>query len=173
MTALALQSYAWGLVFYSAIKVIQPAFYAIDRRFVPLTVSIVAVAVSAGMNTLTVFVLKLGHEWLALSTSVSAVVNFTLLFIAMRKIAGPMGGRSLMVNGGKLVVSVVCMAAVCWAANATVLRDWAHGSLLIRLATLGATIAAAAAVYFGVNLLLKNEEVAVFTNVVRRKLGRK
>ena len=173
MTALAIQSYAWGLVFYSGIKVIQPAFYAIDRRFVPLVVSVVAVAVSATMNTITVFVLKLGHEWLALSTSVSAVVNFSLLFLAMRKIAGPMGGRKLMVNGSKLLVSVLCMAAVCWTANATVLHDWAHQSTLIRLIGLTATIGIAAVVYFGVNMLLKNEEVSEFASVVRGKLGRK
>lgn len=173
MTALAIQSYAWGLVFYSGIKVIQPAFYAIDRRFVPLVVSVAAVLVSATMNTITVFVLKLGHEWLALSTSVSAVVNFGLLFFAMRKIAGPMGGRKIMVNGGKLVTSVLCMAVVCWAANATVLHDWAHQKTLIRLVALVGTIGVAAVVYFGVNMLLKNEEVSEIAGVVRRKLGKR
>ena len=35
------------------------------------------------------------------------------------------------------------------------------------------TIAVAAAVYFGVNVLLKNEEVATFSSAMRRKLGKR
>ena len=173
MSAIALQSYAWGLVFYSAIKVIQPAFYAIDKRFVPLKVSFVAVAVSAIMNTLTVFVFKLGHEWLALSTSVSALVNFSLLFLAMRKIAGRMQGRSLAMNVGKLLIAVVCMAGVCWLGQATILSNWQHQHTAMRLVSLFVTIGGAAVVYFGVNALLRNEELDGFKAIVMRKLGRK
>ena len=173
MSAIALQSYAWGLVFYSAIKVIQPAFYAIDKRFVPLKVSFVAVAISAIMNTLTVFVFKLGHEWLAMSTSVSALVNFSLLFLAMRKIAGRMQGRSLMINVGKLLIAVLCMAAVCWLGQLTLLADWRHQHTAMRLVSLLVTIGVAAAVYFGVNALLRNEELDGFKAILKRKLGRK
>ncbi|HSJ01059.1 MAG: murein biosynthesis integral membrane protein MurJ [Verrucomicrobium sp.] len=173
MSAIALQSYAWGLVFYSAIKVIQPAFYAIDKRFVPLKVSFVAVAISAIMNTLTVFVFKLGHEWLAMSTSVSALVNFSLLFLAMRKIAGRMQGRSLMINVGKLLIAVLCMAGVCWLGQATILADWRHQHTAMRLVSLFVTIGVAAAVYFGVNALLRNEELDGFKAILKRKLGRK
>ena len=173
MAAIALQSYAWGLVFFSSIKVIQPAFYAIDRRFVPLVVSLVAVVVSAGMNTITVFWLKLGHEWLALSTSVSALVNFALLFYAMRKVAGGLDTKGLAINAAKLLVSVICMAAVCWLCRATLLHGFTEKALVLRILFLGVTIGGAAVVYFGMNALLKNEEVAEFGAILRRKLGRK
>ena len=33
-TAGPLQAYAFGLIFYSGVKVLQPAFYTIDRRFI-------------------------------------------------------------------------------------------------------------------------------------------
>jgi putative peptidoglycan lipid II flippase len=173
MAAIALQSYAWGLVFYAAIKVIQPAFYAIDRRFVPLKVSFVAVAISAAMNYITVFVLKLGHEWLALSTSVSAFVNFTLLYIAMRKISGQMDGRNLLLNLSKLLVSVVLMAGTCWLGQATLMSGWHQQGLIMKLVTLFVTIGGAAAVYFGMNVLLRNEELGGFTSILKRRLGRK
>ena len=173
MAAIALQSYAWGLVFFSSIKVIQPAFYAIERRFVPLVVSLIAVVVSAGMNTITVFWLKLGHEWLALSTSVSALVNFALLFLAMRKVAGGLDTKGLAINAAKLLASVICMAVVCWVCRATLLHDFTEKALVLRILFLGVTIGGAAAVYFGMNALLKNEEVAEFGAILRRKLGRK
>ncbi len=42
-TAGALQFYAIGLVAYSAVKVLAPAFYAIDRRYLPMMVSIFSI----------------------------------------------------------------------------------------------------------------------------------
>src|SRR6201993_3314787 len=49
-TAAALQFYAIGLVAYSAVKVIAPAFYAIDRRYLPMMVSMFSIAVNFVLN---------------------------------------------------------------------------------------------------------------------------
>lgn len=173
MTALALRTYAWGLVFYSGIKVIQPAFYAIEKRFVPLTISIIAVAVSAILNSVCVFGLHLGHDYLALGTSASAFVNFSLLFAVMSRIGHGMHGRDLAVNFGKLLVSVIAMAGVCVAARQWVLHDWEHQRMLMRCVNLFGTIAVAAGVYFAVNALLRNEEVHEFKALVTRRLQRR
>jgi putative peptidoglycan lipid II flippase len=172
MTALALRTYAWGLVFYSGIKVLQPAFYAIERRYIPLLVSCAAVGVSAVCNYLTVYRWKLGHEFLALGTSISAVVNFTLLFLAMRSVTHGMKGRELAANLCKLVVSCAAMAAVCWVCRLTLLDNFSHQRLLQKIGTLGATIFLAACVYFLMNSLLKNEEVGDMRRLLLRKLGR-
>lgn len=172
MTAIALRTYAWGLVFYSGIKVIQPAFYAIERRFVPLKVSIIAVVVSATLNSICVFGLHLGHDYLALGTSVSAFVNFALLYFAMRRIGNGLHGRDLAINFSKLLVSVVAMAGVCIAAQHTVLASWHEHRFVFKCAALFGTIGVAAVVYFGMNALLKNEEVAEFKTILRRKLRR-
>src|SRR5207237_2589613 len=45
-TALALQCYAIGLVAYSADKVLAPAFYALDKRNLPMVVSFCSIVVS-------------------------------------------------------------------------------------------------------------------------------
>ena len=106
----------------------------------------------------------MGHQYLALSTSISAALNFALLFLAMRRYAKGLHGREL--SSAWLpssLASVLCMAGVCWLAQVTVLGGWAHYGFWLRLVTLGVTIAVAAVVYFGVNMLLKNEEVAVFS----------
>jgi putative peptidoglycan lipid II flippase len=173
MTALALRTYTWGLIFYAGIKVIQPAFYAIDQRYIPLLVSIAAVFVSVTSNYLTVYCWKRGHEYLALGTSLSAIVNFTLLMFAMRKIAGRMNGRDLMMNFLKLLIACAGMAAVCYAAKVTVLKNFEDQRLFMKLLTLMPTIGVSVAVYFGINLLLKNEEMKDLQAVLMRKLGRR
>jgi len=172
MCAIALQAYCLGLVFYSALKVIQPAFYAIERRFVPMVVSFICVALSALLNWLFVIKWKFGHEYLALSTSITAALNFILLFFAMRHFAKGLHSRELLSGLIKLAVAATCMAAVCWGALHSILSGWGHYGFPLRVVSLGATIAVAAVVYFGVNVALKNEEVAVFTAILKRKLGR-
>lgn len=172
MCALALQTYAIGLVFYSGLKVLQPAFYAIDRRYVPMIASIISIFVSGGLNYLFVIHYKLGHQYLALSTSVTAALNFVFLFVSMRRSAGGLHDRELFTALVKLLISATCMALVCWLALKTVLAGWAGYNLAYRAITLGGTIGVACVVYFGVNLLLKNEEASAFASLLKKKLRR-
>jgi putative peptidoglycan lipid II flippase len=100
-------------------------------------------------------------------------VNFGLLMLAMRSIAKGMRGRELTVNMAKLLTACVALSAVCWVGKVTLLRDFGHQSLLLQIVTLAVTIAVAAAVYFGMNVLLRNEEVSDFSAILKRKFGRK
>ena len=170
--ALALRTYAWGLVCFSGIRIIQPAFYAINRRFIPLVVSVTAVLVSAGCNFFTVYRWHMGIEYLALGTSISALVNFGLLALAMRKLAHGLNGRDLGINFIKLLISAAVMGGVCVAAKATVLANFDHQGTILKMITLGSSIGVAAAVYFAVNALLKNEELAELNTILQRRFGR-
>jgi len=170
--AVALQTYAIGLVFYSGLKVLQPAFYAIEKRFIPMIVSVICVLFTAVLNYLFVVHWHLDHRYLALSTSLSAALNFGCLFVVMRKHAGRFDSRALLASGWKIVAASLSMAGVCWAAQHTVLATWATHGVFIRAVLLGSVVAVAAAVYFGVSLLLKNEEMEDFTGGLKRKLGR-
>ena len=173
MAALAMETYAWGLICFAGIKIVQPAFYAIDRRYIPLVISVAAVLVSAICNYVTVYRLHWGHQYLALGTSASAFVNFGLLMWAMRTVAGGLRERELMGNMAKLLLSSLAMAAVCWGAKATLLTNFSHQNLALKVITLSVTIAVAAGVYFGVNALLKNEEVEDIKGLVLRKFRRR
>lgn len=170
--AVALQTYSLGLVFYSGLKVLQPAFYAIERRFIPMIVSVFCVLLTATLNYLFVICWHLDHRYLALSTSISAAVNFGCLFFAMRKHAGRFDGRALMASGIKIAIAALCMAAVCWVGQNTLLASWAQHGVLMRAILLGCVVSVAAVVYLGVSLLLKNAEMEDFTGGLKRKLGR-
>ncbi|MCB1207921.1 MAG: murein biosynthesis integral membrane protein MurJ, partial [Verrucomicrobiales bacterium] len=69
-TAGPLQAYAFGLVFYACVKVIQPAFYTIDRRFIPMMVSMGVIVLNLTLNSITVFVLHWDHTALAWATAI-------------------------------------------------------------------------------------------------------
>jgi putative peptidoglycan lipid II flippase len=101
---------------YAWLKVLQPAFYAIDKRWLPMIVSIFALGLNLGFNWFFVFVMRWGHESLALTTSITATVNFLILFIAMRKFAGDFGTLDLLDAvretgaGGCAMMAGVCLA---------------------------------------------------------------
>jgi putative peptidoglycan lipid II flippase len=171
-TAVALRAYGYGLLCYAWLKVLQPAFYAIDKRWLPMLVSLLALGLNLGFNWFFVFVMRWGHESLALTTSISATVNFLILFGAMQKFVGDIGTRDLLELLVKLAVAGAAMAGVCLLAMHFIFQDPARLSLGLRAGSLAATMAAAATVYFGVARLLQVTEARDALDLVRRRLGR-
>ncbi len=88
-TANALAAYAIGLAGYGAIKVLSPAFYALNDARTPMLISLGSIAVNYVMNSL--LVRPFGHVGLAFSTSAVALVNFLLLALFMRRRLGRLG----------------------------------------------------------------------------------
>lgn len=171
-TALALRAYGYGLLFYAALKVLQPAFYAIDKRWFPMMVSFLALAMNATFNWLFIYVLKWGYESLALTTSISASVNFLLLYCAMSRFAGDLGTKAFLSQLLKLVVAGAVMSGVCVLADRFLFADLAHMSRVLKLIYLGLTVGAAASVYFVVAKLLRVSEANDALGMVTRKLRR-
>lgn len=168
-----LRAAAFGLVFYACIKVVQPAFYTIGRRFVPMLVSLGIIAFTATVNSITVFVLEWDHTALAWATATGLVLNFLTLYLCMRKYAGGLETRSLSSALVKLAISVTAMGCVCWMAKITLLANWVHMGFLGRCGWLGTTMTAAAAVYFLLTHKLKVEESGEFLSIVSRRLGKR
>lgn len=171
-TAAALQFYALGLVAYSGIKVLAPAFYAIDKRKTPMMVSFVAIGVNLLLNWVFTFKLGMGHRGLALSTGCVALTNFAALYALMRRETGVLETRLMITTLLKLLVAGGLLAAVCWGSQLTLLAGWSHFGFVQKAATLFVTIAVAAGVFFVSAIALNVEELADLQSLVRRKLGR-
>jgi putative peptidoglycan lipid II flippase len=107
MVATALIGWSVGLVGYSAIKVLSPAFYAMNDPRTPMIVSICSIIV----NVITDYFFKMwlshygvtpetpfgyGHAGLALSTSCVALVNFFVLVYFMRRKIKRLEGRRIL-----------------------------------------------------------------------------
>jgi putative peptidoglycan lipid II flippase len=87
----ALMAYSIGLAGYAGIKVLAPAFYALDDARTPMRISLLSIAVNLVLNWTFVRLLGLGHVGLALSTSAVALGNCLLLYVALRQRIGPLG----------------------------------------------------------------------------------
>ena len=82
-TAVALQYYSLGLVAYSCIKVLSPAFYSINKKWFPMFVSFISIFLNLLLNYLLIFKFQMGHYGLAISTAVSANFNVFVLYCLM------------------------------------------------------------------------------------------
>ena len=110
--ATALGAYAVGLTGYAAIKILGPAFYALNDAQTPMKVSAISVVVNLASNWLVIRVLHLGHGGLALSTSVVALCNSALLLVLLRRRTGvdSLGLRPTLLRA---TCATAVMAAVC------------------------------------------------------------
>ena len=108
-TALALACYAIGLGAYSAIKVLAPAFYALNDSRTPMLVSLCSILINFIAAFAMVRTGTLGHAGLALATSLVALFNFTALFWILRNRIGGIHGRALLRSVLQIAVASAAM----------------------------------------------------------------
>jgi putative peptidoglycan lipid II flippase len=172
-TAGALQFYAVGLVSYSVLKVLTPAFYAIGQRKTPMVVSFLAIGTNLFLNWLFTFRLGWGHRGLAFSTSVVATINFLLLYWLMRQHTRRLETRRMFAGLGKICVAGALLALVCWASNYWWLDAWERLRFLAKLSALLAAIVVGSTTFFSAAFLLHVDEVREVFDLVRGKLGKR
>jgi len=152
MTAMALQAYALGLVGFSFVKILAPAFFAREDTRTPVRIGVVALVVNLLLSIASAWYLtRIGfdgaHVGLALATSVAAMLNAGLLYRGLRR-------DGVLVHGagwGSLMVQVVLANAAMWAILHWLQLPpdwWLSVDLPTRAARLSLSVVAGAAVYF-------------------------
>lgn len=169
LTAESLTFYSIGLIFYSYRDVLSNVFYSMQDTKIPTFNSILAVLLNIGLNY--ALIGPLAHKGLALATSLSSVITVIMLMISLRRKIGPMGWRSLLVSGVKMLVGTAVMIAAAKGAY------WGVETLLETTGPLLPMVAAAGVgvvVYVVVLLLLGTREMAqvivgAYQTITRRK----
>lgn len=168
--AYALQFYALGLVAYSGVKVLSPAFYAIDRKWIPMFVSFGSIGLNILLNYFLIIKQGFDHRGLALSTAVAAAVNFLALYVLMHRTVGTLDSRALASAVARCGIAAAVLGVVCWA-GLTFGSFWLlEANLLIRALALGVLIGGAGAAYFVVCAILRVEAMNDALAAVKRKL---
>jgi putative peptidoglycan lipid II flippase len=171
-TALALRCYAVGLVAYSADKVLAPAFYALDKRNLPMFVAFISIAVNFCLNYYFTFHLKLGHRGLALSTSLVAFTNFLMLYSMMRHYAGRLETGTMLRTLAKLLVAGALLGGICWLAQQFIFMSGLGSTAWRKAMGLLLTMAVGSGAFFGTAYLLRVAEVHDVVDLVRRRFSR-
>jgi putative peptidoglycan lipid II flippase len=111
-TAGALLVYAIGLVAYTGVKVLAPAFYALGTPRVPLLASGLAVLTNVAINL--AFFGRFGYRAVALGTALGSLANVAVLLVAFERRVG--GLRKAGLGGGlaRIGTASAVMALTAW-----------------------------------------------------------
>ena len=169
-TALALSFYCLGLAGYAAIKVLTPAYYALNDVRIPMAASLVSIFLNYLLNWTFLRVLGWGHGGLAFSTSLVASFNFLALFWLMRNKIGGMEGRRLSWGLLRIVVASALMGFCCWLSSATMQEIFGDGSMG-RLLNLIVSVPLGLAVLYGSCRLLRVQELEEAQKAILGRLG--
>jgi putative peptidoglycan lipid II flippase len=142
--AQALAAYSVGLAGYAGIKVLAPAFYALDDARTPMLVSVLSIATNYGLNWVFIRRLGFGHTGLALATSAVALGNFGLLYVLLRRRVGRLGRVSAV---GRIAIATAVMSAATWWVDAAIGVVLPAAPALRYALRLGAAVPAAVAVF--------------------------
>lgn len=171
-TAVALSCYALGLAGYSALKVLNPAFYALHDARTPMIVSLLSIAVNYFVASLLFSRTDLGHAGLALSTAAVATFGGLALFVILRRRIAGIYGRNLMDSIWKIAVSSAIMGAVVWLADRFV-ESRLGADRLARLADLAVSIPLGVLVFYGLCRALRVSELELAARALADPLARR
>lgn len=152
LTALALQAFAIGLVGFSYVKILAPAYFAREDTKTPVRVGLIALAVNFALSvTLAWYLTRIGfegtHAGLALAISVAALLNAWLLYRGLRR-----DGVARHGSGWPWLLGRVFIAnAAMWVVLDQLQRPgswWLQVGLFDRISWLFVSIVAGAGAYF-------------------------
>src|SRR5215472_2809075 len=158
LTAWALPFFALGLSAFSMVKIIVPAFYALQDTRTPVKIAFVAMFLNIGLNFL--FIRPLQNGGPALATSASAFFNSLALLIIFYRRYGSFGVKGIAVSVAKFSVASVALAVVAY--GIIHLPGLYAGRMSQKILALGVAIAAGAGTYFGTATLLRVRELSEF-----------
>jgi putative peptidoglycan lipid II flippase len=166
-TSSALALYALGLVGYSSVKVLAPAFYALGSPRVPLLGSLLAVG--ANILILTICYGFLGYRGVALGTAAGSLLNALLLALAFERRQGGLLRRDVGVALAKMSLAALGMTLLVLAARHALVGAFTENGLSAQLMTALAPIVLGAFVYLLTARALGLEEVAAAASAFRRR----
>jgi putative peptidoglycan lipid II flippase len=174
MTAYALAGYSIGLTGYAAIKVLSPAFYALNDAKTPMIIAVASIAV----NALASFLFRnwlagygYGHVGVALATSSVALVNFFALAVFMRGKIKRLNGRDIFSSFVRIAIASAVMSVVCYFSYHFIANMVGKTGLFAKMLDAFIPIVLGGITFFLMAKLLKVEEVTKLYNAFARKLG--
>ncbi|MCA1639535.1 MAG: polysaccharide biosynthesis C-terminal domain-containing protein, partial [Acidobacteria bacterium] len=178
-----LTGYAVGLTGYAAIKVLSPAFYALNDTTTPMIIAVCSIAVNAlasyffrnwlsNVGVSHEYPNGLGHVGVALATSSVALVNFFALALLMRKRINRIDGREIITAFIKIAIASAVMSAVCYFSYHFLTQQFAVKTLIIKIIEAFVPIALGGIVFFLIAKILRVGEIDKLFNALKRKLGR-
>jgi putative peptidoglycan lipid II flippase len=169
-TAQTLKLYALGLFAYSAIKVLGPAFYALDKTQYPVMASFLAIISNIAIINLSID--RFQHLAIALSNSCAMLISFLFLMVVLyQKLQGY--SLSYLLRGLAKIALATFALVVLLLLALPLFTNWLNGGTAQQAAALFILVSAAVMIYGVVLHLLKLSEMNIIADKLKSRLMRR
>ncbi len=151
MASYSLMAYGSGLLSFMMIKVLAPGYYSRQDTKTPVRYGIIAMVSNMVFNL--IFVFPFGYVGLAIATSMSALLNASLLYCGLHRAGVYRFRRQTLLFTLKAIIAAILMIVVLYQQLPTV-EHWVAFSFMERVFYLLRLIGSGAAVYLLAMLLL-------------------
>jgi putative peptidoglycan lipid II flippase len=165
--SLALRAYAVGLVFFGLVRVTAQVFYAFKDTATPVKISIVAVATNIVLSLL--LMRPLSFAGLALATSASAIVNFSLLYYFSHAKAPTPDKYGLFRYTAIISIASTITALAAFAVTKTMQGPGGFNGLKGSLIAVIISFILSSSVYLATCRILRVDELSQLINLLRLK----
>lgn len=150
MSRLSLSAFAIGIAPFMLVKVLASGFYAKQDMRTPVRIGVIAMISNTVLNLILMW--PLAHAGIAMATSLSAILNCSLLFYLLRKkgVYQPRDGWGVFVV--RMVFSNIALAVWLWIMSGD-LQTWLTASTLWRYEHLAFLVISSMLLYFAALLL--------------------
>jgi putative peptidoglycan lipid II flippase len=170
-TATALLLYSFGLVGYTGVKVLAPAFYALGSPRVPLAAS--ALAVATNLAVILAGHGSLGFRAIALGTALGSLLNAACLLTVFERRMGGLLGHGLVRSVLRMVAAAALMGFLARLFASLIEQRLGTVGLVAQVATGLVPVVAGTLLYFGLTQLFRVGEAHAFSSLVLQRLGRR
>lgn len=168
MTASALACYSIGMIGIGIYDILSKAFFALKDTKTPLIIgTFIGVPLNIILNLMLIKVM--GHNGLALATSLATLVYTTIGFIALKRKIGDFGQSKVLKTLLKSTLSGVLMGVVAYISY-NYLDSILSIGILGSMISLAVSIVSGACVYSILIILFKVEEVEMLIDTIKSKI---
>jgi putative peptidoglycan lipid II flippase len=114
LTAVTLSYFSIALPFHSSYYLLTRCFYSIHDSKTPFYISVFSILINTSLSLLSIFVFHLPVWALALSFSISMIINSSLLFIIISSRLQGLGLKGIFVEIGKMFFSAFLAAFISY-----------------------------------------------------------
>lgn len=169
-TAAALTLYATGLLFYTGVKVLAPAFYAVGTPRVPLVAS--ATAVATNLVVIVLLYPGMGFRAIALGTALGSVANCLMLIGVFEARQGGLVRQVASGSVARMVLAALAMSAACAGTARLLTAELGTRGIVANLVVGLLPVTVGLALYVGLCIALRIPEARELLGALRRRGGR-
>jgi len=164
VSSFCLLFFAIGLPFVSGVKVVAPAFFSLKDTRTPVAIGIIVMIVNTAASLFLMRSLRVGG--LALSLSLSQMLNFVLLLVWLERKVGATGTGRWLVPAAKSAAAAAIMGVALRLAWPLLHVD--GSDFVVRAAALAGSIAAGIVIYVGLIRLISPADLKSVVGLLRR-----